>query len=187
MTSNHWLDLRRHPSTPSTIVRSVKAAVRRSPGAELQIRFRLDGNISQILIPSAEVLRMTEGLWRHTCFETFIAVDGQPAYHEFNFAPSGEWGVYAFSGYRKGGFLNDEAMRPVIETHSSDSFLELDAIVRLDRLSAAHGRGTLRIGLSAVVEASDGFSYWALRHFGEKPDFHNAEGFGILSEPASEP
>ena len=71
--------------------------------------------------------RIATQLWRHTCFEAFIAVEGQPAYHEFNFAPSGEWTVYAFSGYRDGGPLADEMMRPHIAVRSTDSRLELDA------------------------------------------------------------
>jgi hypothetical protein len=42
---------------------------------------------------------------------------------------------------------------------------------------------SLRVGLSAVIEASDGFSYWALRHRADKPDFHDADGFALLLEP----
>ena len=37
--------------------------------------------------------------------------------------------------------------------------------------------------LSAVIEASDGLSYWALRHPADKPDFHDADGFALLLEP----
>ena len=145
--------------------------------------FRLDGDIPRIRIPSPVAPRIGTELWRHTCFEAFIAMEGQPAYHEFNFAPSGEWCVYALSGYRNGGPLADETMRPHIAMRSTGSRLELDAIVRLDSLSAVHPRAVLRIGLSAVIEASDGLSYWALRHPADKPDFHNADGFALLLEP----
>jgi hypothetical protein len=74
-------------------------------------------------------------------------------------------------------------MRPHITVRSTDSRLELDALVRLEELSTVHPRASLRIGLSAVVEASDGFSYWALRHQADKPDFHDAHGFALLLEP----
>ena len=37
--------------------------------------------------------------------------------------------------------------------------------------------------LLAVIEAIDGFSYWALRHPADKPDFHNTEGFALLLDP----
>ncbi len=127
---------------------------------------------------------MEAELWRHTCFEAFIAVGRQPFYHEFNFAPSGEWAVYAFRRYRDGGLLADETMRPHITARSDGRQLELDTLVRLDRLSPIHARACLRIGLSAVIEAHDGFSYWALHHPGRKPDFHHADGFALLLEPA---
>ena len=110
-------------------------------------------------------------------------MQGESAYHEFNFAPSGEWTIYALSGYRSGAPLADEAMRPQIALHSTNSRLQLDATVRLDTLSAIHSRAFLRIGLSAVIEASDGLSYWALRHSADKPDFHDADGFVLLLEP----
>jgi cell wall-associated NlpC family hydrolase len=145
--------------------------------------FRLDGDIPRIRIPPPGVPRINAELWRHTCFEAFIAVDGQPAYHEFNFAPSGEWCLYALSGYRNGGPAANETMRPRIAIRSTDSRLELDALVRLDSLSPIHPRASLRIGLSAVIEASDGLSYWALRHPADKPDFHHADGFALLLEP----
>jgi hypothetical protein len=183
MTVEHCIDLRCHSSARSETVRAVEVRIRRSASAELQMTFRLDGDIRRIRVPPPAVPRIATQLWRHTCFEAFIAVEGQPAYHEFNFAPSGEWAVYAFSGYRNGGPLPNEMMRPHIAVRTTDSRLELDALVRLDGLSANHPRASLRIGLSAVIEASDGLSYWALRHPADKPDFHHAAGFSLLLEP----
>ena len=185
MTVEHCIDLRCHPSTRPEAVRAIQVLVRRSASAELQMTFRLNGDIPRILVSPPGVPRMATQLWRHTCFEAFIAVEGQPAYHEFNFAPSGEWGVYAFSGYRNGGPLANEMMRPHIAAHSTGSRLELDTLVRLDCLSAIHPRASLRIGLSAVIEASDGLSYWALRHPADQADFHDADGFALLLEPPS--
>ena len=122
-------------------------------------------------------------------FEAFIAEARQPAYHsEFNFAPSGEWAIYAFRGYRDGGPLADESMRPQIAVSSNDRQLELDTMVRLDSLPGIYAGTALRIGLSAVVEASDGRSYWALHHPLDRPDFHHADGFALTIEPdRSEP
>jgi hypothetical protein len=183
MTVEHWIDLSCHPSTRPETVRVIAVLVRRSASAELQMTFRLDGDIRRIRIPSPGLPRIAMQLWRHTCFEAFIAVDGQPAYHEFNFAPSGEWAVYAFRGYRNGAPLANEMSRPHIDVRSTVGRLELDAHVRLEDLSAIHPRASLRIGLSAIIEASDGLSYWALRHPAEKPDFHDADGFALLLEP----
>ncbi len=157
--------------------------MRRSASAELQMTFRLDGDIPRIWLSPPGVPRIATELWRHTCFEAFIAVEGHPAYHEFNFAPSGEWAAYAFCGYRNGGILPDDAMSPQIAVRSTGTRFEMDAIVRLDLLSAIHTDAPLRLGLAAVIETSDGLSYWALRHPVDKPDFHDANGFTMLLEP----
>ena len=183
MTVEYCIDLRCHPSTRPEPMRAIEVLVSRSASAELRMTFRLDGDIPRIRVSSPGVPRIATQLWRHTCFEAFIAVEGQPAYHEFNFAPSGEWAVYAFRGYRNGGILANEMMRPHIAVRCTGSRLELDTLVRLDVLSAIHPRASLRIGISAVIEASDGLSYWALRHPADKPDFHDPDGFALLLEP----
>jgi len=183
MTIEYSIDLSCHPSTRTETVRAIQVLVRRSARA-LHITFRLDGDIPGIRVPSPGVPRIATKLWQHTCFETFIAVEGQPAYHEFNFAPSGEWAVYAFRGYRNGGLLANKMRPPHIAVRATDSRLELDTLVLLDGLSAIHPRAPLRIGLSAVIEASDGtLSYWALHHPAGKPDFHDADGFALRLEP----
>ncbi len=145
--------------------------------------FRLDGDIPAILIPTPGPPRIGHELWRHTCFEAFLAIEGRSAYHEFNLAPSGEWTVYALHGYRSGGPLTDELMRPLIAVRSTGTALELDALVRLDQLSAVHPSAPLRIGLAAVIEARGGLSHWALHHPRDKPDFHDAAGFALLLDP----
>ena len=188
MTGESWIDLHCHPSTRTDAVRAIQVAVRRS-SAELKLTFCLDGDIPRIRVAPPTTPRFARDLWQHTCFEAFIAINGQAgqagqsAYHEFNFAPSGEWAFYAFSGYRKGGPVADEMLHPNIAIRSTANRLELDAVVPLDHLSAIHARALLRIGLSAVIETSDGLSYWALRHPKDKPDFHNADGFTLSLEP----
>lgn len=183
MTVERRVDLKYHPSTHTDAVRAIQVFVRRFASGELQMTFRLEGDISRIRVPSPSAPRIATELWRHTCFEAFITMAGQAAYHEFNFAPSGEWCVYALRGYRDGDPLADEMMRPDIAVRSAGDWLELEALVRLDRLSAVHPRASLRVGLSAVIEASDGLSYWALRHPADKPDFHHADGFALLLDP----
>jgi hypothetical protein len=183
MTVEQWIDLKCHPATRAASVRAIQVLVHRSASAELQLTFRLDGDISQINIPAPVAPRVGTELWRHTCFEAFINVESQTAYHEFNFAPSGEWCIYALSGYRKGAPVASETMRPHIALRSTRSRLELDALVRLDTLSSVHPRAVLCVGLSAVIEASDGLSYWALRHPSDKPDFHHPDGFALVLEP----
>jgi hypothetical protein len=165
------------------MVRALAVLVRRTARPELQMTFRIEGEISRLQIPPPGIVRIGTDLWHHTCFEAFIAIEGEAAYHEFNFAPSGEWAAYELRGYRDGRPAANETPAPNIVVRSANSRLELDASVRLDFLSNAHARAPLRIGLSAVIEASDGISYWALRHPRDKPDFHDAEGFALRLDP----
>lgn len=173
-----WIELSCHPSTSSDAVYTIQASVLRSD-SRLRIGYRLEGDMGRILVPPPSEPLIGIELWRHTCFETFLKIDGTAAYHEFNFAPSSAWTVYAFSGYRDGAPLADESMNPQIAVRSQPGELELDATVKLDRLSELHRDGVLRVGLSAVIETNDGLSYWALHHPTDKPDFHNPEGFAL--------
>jgi hypothetical protein len=150
---------------------------------ELQMTFRVEGDIPRLRIPPPGAASIGVDLWRHTCFEAFIAIEGEAAYDEFNFAPSGQWAVYELRNYRDGRPVANEALAPHIVVRSAGSSFELDASVRLDFLSNAYAVAPLRIGLSAVIEASDGISYWALHHPRDKPDFHDADGFALRLAP----
>ena len=110
----------------------------------------------------------------------FIARAGQPAYHEFNLAPSGEWAAYAFARYRDGALLADEDLDPRIAVRSSADGLALEASIRLDRLSPVLVRARLALALSAVLEDDAGaLSYWALKHPPGRPDFHHPDAFAL--------
>lgn len=172
-----------HPESRSEAVRSVAARLSRTEGGILAITYSIEGDVARLRVPPAKTPRFAEGLWRYTCCECFIALKGQPEYHEFNFAPSGEWASYAFAKYRDGAPLEDEGFNPRIAVRRSDQKLELDASVPLHRLSAMHGRGGLALALSAVVEDGKGVvSYWALRHPDGRPDFHCRESFVLEVE-----
>ncbi len=182
------LELLCHPSSPCAAVRKIEVRVRRKPGA-LALGFRLTGDLTQVRVPAPCAPRLATQLWVHTCFEAFVAIDGTNGYHEFNFAPSGEWAAYAFRSYRNGGLVADqalaaEALAPAIAARHTDAHLEVDATVPLAPLSSRHARAVLRLGLSAVVESTGGsLSYWALRHPAGKPDFHQRDAWVLRLEP----
>lgn len=185
MTSGHWISLECNPIAPLGVVRSIQVLVCRSADTELQISYRLEGDLSRLRLLSPRLKRSGMELWRQTCLEAFIAAEGTGAYHEINFAPSGEWAVYAFTSYRNRGPLNLEMSRPHLALRLTGTRLEVDTLVRLDQLSTTYPRTSLRVGISAVIATSDGISYWALRHPSARPDFHAAEGFVLRFEPPS--
>jgi len=183
MTIERSIELECHPATRTDLVRAIRVLVRRTAGTELEIAYSLDGDIPRIRIPSPATRRVAIPLWQHTCFEAFVAVEGLAPYHEFNFAPSGEWEVRAFRGYRDAVPLASEIDPIQIAVRVSDQRLELDTCVRLESLSASHRYSVLRLGLSAVVEADDGtLSYWALQHRAARPDFHDTNTFTLRLE-----
>jgi len=161
-----------HPEFRSDAVSSLEARITRR-SKELAVTYLIEGHIERLRIPPPRAPRFADGLWRHTCCEIFIARPGMPAYHEFNFSPSGEWAAYAFSTYRNGALLSDEALDPRIEVRTSADGFKLDAVIGCDP-------GKIAVGLSAVVEELDGsISYWALRHAPGKPDFHHSDAFAL--------
>jgi hypothetical protein len=174
------VSLSRHADTRRGALRSIEARIAREPGGALTVTYILQGDLAQVRVPAPRLPRPGDRLWEHTCCEIFIACAGSAAYHEFNLAPSGEWAAYAFTRYREGGTAADPSLDPRVSVRASAGKLELDAVLRLDRLSPRHAAAALQLGLSAVVEESDGtLGYWALKHPAGKPDFHHPDSFAL--------
>ena len=142
----------------------------------------MTGDLAQIRIPAPQPPAAVDGLWEHTCFEAFIAVEGKASYHEFNFSPSGQWAAYAFSDYRvRSAWTISQA--PVINFAQSYGHLLLEAVIAAADLPQNIADKPLQLGLTAVIETNDGSrSYWALHHPEARPDFHHRAGF-ILRLP----
>jgi hypothetical protein len=142
----------------------------------LALHYALTGDLSRIRVPTTSFSTRTDGLWRHTCFEAFVAGADDTAYREFNFSPDGQWQAYGFATYREGGPLACVSF-PTIDCKTSRGVLELRVHLPPDLLPP--GR-RFRIGLSAVIEDPNGvLSYWALRHPPGKPDFHHPDTFAL--------
>ena len=173
----------RHPECLGGAVRSVGASVCRRVGGTLAITYSIEADLARVRVPQPRPPRIAHRLWQHTCCECFIALDGQPGYHEFDFAPSCEWAAYAFAKYRDGAALADETLNPRVAVRRAAERIEVDASIPLDRLSDMHPRGKLALALSVVVEHEDGvLSYWALKHPGGKADFHHRDSFVLELE-----
>ena len=123
----------------------------------------------------------TDGLWRHTCFEAFIAPGGVERI----------LGIQLFSVGCLGGLSlhrlprRHDAARRGRRAASSPSKPARRNSRSLRRWTWAGSRGRadvagLRLGLTAVIEdRAQGLSYWALKHGAEKPDFHRADSFVV--------
>jgi hypothetical protein len=165
-----------HPATPCAAVKAIAVSAVRSSSGRLAFTYTIEGDMSRIRVPPPAPRRRGDGLWRHTCFEAFVAAGAGPEYFELNFSPSGEWACYAFTGYREGMAAVQDAVVRIDQT-SVPAHWALRADTQIASLRASE---PLRLALSAVIEETDGrVSYWALRHPEGKPDFHHASGFAL--------
>jgi len=176
-----------HPATPAGPVTTIDATATRPGGDTLRLSYRLDADLSQLRLPRCGTPARAAELWRHTCFEAFIATAGSPGYAELNFSPSGQWAAYTFTGRRTGMRTPPLEAAPSAAWQRTDGRLELHVEIRLDGLLSAPRGSALRLALSAVIEEESGtISYWALRHPEQQPDFHHPGGF-VLELPGQEP
>lgn len=164
-----------HPDSRCSAVAHIAVeATRPGPGA-LALRYVVTGRIGDLLLPPMAAPIRADGLWRHTCFEAFVRVGA--GYFEFNFAPSTQWAVYRFDGYRTAMAPLLIASAPHIAVHASETILELNVALASGALPAD---APWRLGLSAVIEDAGGAkSYWALAHPPGAPDFHHADCFAL--------
>ena len=169
-----------HPDKLCTATESLSAGFGWLPEGHLKLCYELTGDLTQLRIPAPQPAGAVDGLWEHTCFEAFIAVEGDAGYHEFNFSPSGQWAAYAFSDYR----VHRErtiSQAPAISFAQSNGHLLLEAVIAAPDLPQNITGKPLQLGLAAVIEMNDGSrSYWALYHPSDHPDFHHRSGFNLL-------
>ena len=163
-------------------MRALVASAEREGDAHLRFRYALDADLSALRIPAIRSPRQADELWKHTCFEAFIAAAaGGDEYRELNFSPSTEWAAYSFEKYRQGMTSVTLPSPPRIDVTRSGPQLVVEARIPTQALLPERWRTSpakLRIALSAVIEDESGrITYWALKHAPDKPDFHHAAGF----------
>jgi hypothetical protein len=176
-----------HPATTRGPVQTFDVDAHRQGGRMLHLSYRLDADLSQLRLPAHLTPRRADDLWRHTCFEAFIAESGSAGYSELNFSPSGQWAAYTFTGRRSGMRAPNLEVAPSATWRRTEGQLELNVEIRLDGLLSGPVDSALRLALSAVIEEESGtISYWALRHPDTQPDFHHPDGF-VIELPGHEP
>jgi hypothetical protein len=171
--------LKPHPSTPSTSVNSLTVEATRTPAGILHLSYRLEGDIARLHLPDPDGPSRKDNLWHHTCFEVFIAPGTDPAYREFNLAPSTRWAAYRFTAYRKGMANLDQPHPPIIAFTATDREIRLDATMS-PYLPADE---PWRLAVTTVIEEKSGHkSFWSLHHPDPRPEFHHPEGFVLHLE-----
>jgi hypothetical protein len=173
-------ELTAHPWTPNDAVRSLVAQLRTEEPDILVFQYSLVADLSRVRVPVSGTGGRTDGLWKHTCFEAFVALVDAPDYQEFNFSPSLDWAIYQFRSYREGMSPAEIERAPEISVRRRADGLELQSAVHFGHLSRMRDARHLRIGLAAVIEDENGrLSYWGLQHPPGKPDFHHSDGFAL--------
>jgi len=165
-----------HPDTPARSVEAVSAHVMDFTANTMVVEFHVRPASKLVLPPERASVRADE-LWRTTCFEVFLRAENEAAYFELNFSPSFAWAAYVFDTYREGMRELPVNIPPEIEISSPEGHYFLFAEFE----TSPHLVGARRLGLSAVIEESDGTkSYWALRHpLSGPPDFHHPDCFAL--------
>ncbi|HET7815975.1 MAG TPA: DOMON-like domain-containing protein [Sphingomicrobium sp.] len=167
-----------HPSIPPAdppfkVWASVDHAASFGAMATTNIWFGIGAPASRFVIPEGAGGERLDELWQTTCFEAFLRPDGEEAYQEWNFAPSGDWAAYDFASYRVGMAEAEVGSPPYIRMEDNLTWWAVGATIAIDAATR------WQLGLSAVLEEKDGSkSYWALAHPpGDKPDFHAPDCF----------
>ncbi len=169
-----------HPDTPTAYVSGIVVSAIACAHDRLQLRYRLEGEVSRLRIPVARPSRHADMLWQHTCFEVFLQDNHAGRYSELNFSPSSEWAAYGFGAYREGMKAIRLEQAPSISVSRDAHRLTLEVMVESGMLLKDY---PIRMAVSAVIEDCHGqVSYWALAHPPGKPDFHHRDGFVLSLE-----
>ena len=177
-----------HQDSQSAAAARIEVDVARCYAGGLVLEFVVTGKIDDMRFPAVTSPTRTDGLWQHTCFEAFVRTASGSAYYEFNLAPSTQWAAYRFIGYRSGRTIADMIHAPQIETRSNGDRYHLHATLGLDHLPDLSTDKPWRLGISAVIEETDGrISHWALAHPSGQADFHHSDCFALELPAASAP
>lgn len=156
-------------------------------GDRLRITYQLSGDLPGLALPppASDPPARADELWQHTCFELFLAAEGEAPYWEVNLAPNGAWNLYRLATYRQGLTPVPDRDALPFRVTSGARLLELTLDLQLPaELTLACRQRALWLGVTAVIERQDGLlSYWALAHSGREADFHRREDFLLRLEP----
>lgn len=181
MPASSNLALLCHPTGHCAAIHHLAASADFTEDGALRLCYRLSGALSDIFLPAPQPPGPADELWRHTCFEAFIAGHDCSDYREFNFSPSGQWAHYAFIDYRQRDLRWAPTAAPAFNFQQREDGLDLLVTLAPALLPE---RRPLHLGLTAVIESRAGNkTYWALAHGAAHPDFHLRQSFTLALNP----
>lgn len=71
-----------HPWTPNDAVRTLAVQLRAQAPDMLDFRYSLEADMARLCVPVRGAGARADELWKHTCFEAFIAPADVAAYHD---------------------------------------------------------------------------------------------------------
>jgi hypothetical protein len=119
------------PAPPFTLGLRPSAAPPLGETATLNLWFGVSAPMSRFLVPHRAPARRRDNLWQSTCFECFLKQEGEVAYQEWNFSPSGDWAAYDFTAEREGMAPAEIASPPYIRTEDNLTWWGLGATLSI--------------------------------------------------------
>lgn len=146
---------------------------------QLWLTIELEGELDNIFLPPTKGAPVqADKLWESTCFELFMADEGNTHYFEFNIAPTGDWNIFEFLTYRQDPKTIKDVFSPSIDRQiiSNHNIKYAIGIPLFNEVKFFK-----KIGISAVIKNLQGdLSYFSLTHPRDIPDFHDPRGFEIF-------
>jgi hypothetical protein len=145
------------------------------------LEFEVIGPLDELLW-DPKLSGLSSDLWKKTCFEFFISLsDG--SYFEWNGSPSGAWSVFRFLSYRTQvpHVVSGTAPSLQVDRHLSEKYqfrwdLPLGLFPGAEMPQA-------RVSFNTILMMRDGRQdFFASKHLGEKPDFHNQKAWITLEQ-----
>jgi hypothetical protein len=121
-------------------------------------------------------------LWEQTCFEVFVGIKKQSTYREINLSPVGQWNCYQFDGYRTPETMPPVRAKDIQLLDLSFQQQKLYATIDLHDFLEQHQckLEDLNIGINSVIKVkNDRELYFALKHSGNKADFHRQQDWTL--------
>ena len=155
---------------------SLVAAVEQQSPFVLNVGFWLRDPNQLIQWPEAVLNQVRQDfLWQETCFEIFIGVKEQDFYREINLSPSQAWQCYQFEEYRYPESMPPQTAFDIELNQLKRTHYGLNVSLDLSEFILQHKLkwSDLFLGLTAILNTTQGEQFYAMQHSSPAPDFHN--------------